>query len=146
MKVNQLKAGVILSYVNQFASLVITIAYTPIMLRLLGQSEYGLYSLCTSFISYLGLLNFGLSSAYVRFEDAYYIALLLMLCIILPLSRDLGTTILRAKNETPKIFSSNFTIYKSNIRLLSVLEWNDFSCFSVNRKLIHVNQEMSWVQ
>ena len=41
------------------------------MLRLLGQSEYGLYNLVSSVISYLGLLNFGLASAYVRYFSLY---------------------------------------------------------------------------
>lgn len=37
------------------------------MLRLLGQSEYGLYQLVYSVVSYLGLLSFGFSSSYMRF-------------------------------------------------------------------------------
>lgn len=41
----QRKAGVILSYAGQLTKILISIIYTPIMLRLLGQSEYGaLYS------------------------------------------------------------------------------------------------------
>jgi hypothetical protein len=38
MKVNQLKAGVILSYSSMILGYIIAIVYTPIMLRLLGQS------------------------------------------------------------------------------------------------------------
>ena len=67
MKSNQLKIGVLLSYITIFAQNIIAIFYTPIMLRLLGQSEYGLYQLVYSVVSYLGLLSFGFSSAYVRF-------------------------------------------------------------------------------
>ena len=63
----EIKIGVILSYVSIFISNIISILYTPVMLRLLGQSEYGLYTLATSVISYLGLLNFGFGSAYIRF-------------------------------------------------------------------------------
>ena len=37
------------------------------MLRLLGQSEYGLYTLVNGFISNLSLMSFGLGSAYVRY-------------------------------------------------------------------------------
>lgn len=40
MKINQRKAGVILSYAGQLTKILISIIYTPIMLRLLGQSEY----------------------------------------------------------------------------------------------------------
>ena len=41
------------------------------MLRLLGQSEFGLYNLVASVVSYLGLLSFGFSSAYMRFYTRY---------------------------------------------------------------------------
>lgn len=71
MKVNQLKAGVILSYVSMVVTNLISIVYTPIMLRMLGQSEYGLFQLANSVVSYLGLLSFGFGSAYVRFYSIY---------------------------------------------------------------------------
>lgn len=64
---NQRKIGVVLSYVSQLISILSGLIYTPIMLRLLGQNEYGLYQLVSSVIAYLGLLNFGFGSAYVRF-------------------------------------------------------------------------------
>lgn len=71
MKINQLKAGVILSYMQLILGNIISIMYTPVMLRILGQSEYGLYNLSSSTISYLGLLNFGLGSAYMRYYSRY---------------------------------------------------------------------------
>lgn len=67
MKVNQLKAGVILSYVSELVMVLSGLIYTPIMLRLLGQSEYGLYQLSASIISYLGLLSMGFGASYVRY-------------------------------------------------------------------------------
>lgn len=67
MKVNQLKAGVLLSYVSIFMTIIITLLYTPIMLRLLGQSEYGLYSLIGSVVGYLSILDLGLGNAIVRY-------------------------------------------------------------------------------
>ncbi len=70
-KNNQLKAGVILSYLQTGLNALISLAYTPIMLRLLGASEYGVYTLVSSVISSLGLLNFGFSSSYVRFYSRY---------------------------------------------------------------------------
>lgn len=69
--VNELKAGSILSYVNLGISCVIPLLYTPVMLQLLGQEEYGLYSLSNSVISYLGLLNFGMGSAVIRYITRY---------------------------------------------------------------------------
>lgn len=71
MKINQLKAGSLLSYASMVLGYIISLVYTPLMLRLLGQSEYGLYNLVMSVVSYLGLLNFGLGSAYVRFYLRY---------------------------------------------------------------------------
>jgi len=71
MKTNQLKAGAILSYVSMGLGYIISIIYTPIMLRLLGQSEYGLYNLVASVVSYLGLLSFGFGSAYMRYYSRY---------------------------------------------------------------------------
>ena len=65
--VNELKAGALLSYVNLGISTVIPLFYTPVMLRLLGQAEYGLYSLSNSVISYLSLLTFGLGSTILRY-------------------------------------------------------------------------------
>lgn len=66
-KVNELKAGALLSYVNLAITCIIPLLYTPIMLRMLGQSEYGLYSLSNSVTSYLSMLNFGMGSAVIRY-------------------------------------------------------------------------------
>ncbi len=71
MKVNQLKLGSILSYVQIFVSIIIGLLYTPIMLNVLGQSEYGLYNVAASTISLLSVLGLGLTSSYVRFFAEY---------------------------------------------------------------------------
>lgn len=71
MRINQRKAGVILSYIGQLAKILVSIIYTPVMLRLLGQSEYGLYQLVYSVVSYLSLLSLGFSSSYMRFYSRY---------------------------------------------------------------------------
>jgi len=71
VRINQLKAGVALSYSSMILGYAIAILYTPIMLRLLGQSEYGLYNLVSSVVSYLGLLSFGFGSAYMRYYSRY---------------------------------------------------------------------------
>ena len=70
-KINQLRTGVILSYINLGISCIIPFLYTPIMLRMLGQKEYGLYSLAHSVISYLTLLSFGFGSTIVRYISKY---------------------------------------------------------------------------
>ncbi len=71
MKINQLKVGVALSYLSMGLGYVVSILYTPIMLRLLGQSEYGLYNLVASIVAYMGVLNFGFGSAYMRYYSKY---------------------------------------------------------------------------
>lgn len=71
MKINQLKAGAALSYISMGLGYIVSIIYTPVMLRLLGQSEYGLYNLVSSVVAYLGVLNFGFGSAYMRYYSQY---------------------------------------------------------------------------
>ena len=56
-KINELKAGALLSYVELAITCIIHY-YTLIMLRILGQAEYGLYSLSNSVISYLSAAQF----------------------------------------------------------------------------------------
>lgn len=70
-QVNQLKSGAVLSYVNLALSSLIPFFYTPVMLRILGDAEYGLYSLSSSVISYLSLLSFGFGSTIVRYITMY---------------------------------------------------------------------------
>lgn len=64
---NQLRIGVILSYVNLILGNLIPVFYTPIMLSLLGQSEYGLYKLASNVTSYLSLISLGLGTAITRY-------------------------------------------------------------------------------
>lgn len=68
---NQLKGGVVLSYISRIIQVVIGLTYMPLMIRLLGQSEFGLYNIATSLVAYLGILNFGFGSSYVRFFSRY---------------------------------------------------------------------------
>ena len=70
-KNNQLKSGVVLSYANLAISSLIPFFYTPVMLHILGASEYGLFSLSNSVISYLSLLSFGFGSTIVRYITFY---------------------------------------------------------------------------
>ncbi|NLW53368.1 MAG: oligosaccharide flippase family protein [Clostridiaceae bacterium] len=71
MAVNQRKAGATLTYIQMGICFVVSLIFTPVLLRLLGQSEYGLYDLVASVVSYLGVLNFGFGSAYMRYFSRY---------------------------------------------------------------------------
>ena len=64
---NQIQIGTILSYLNLAIGNIIPLVYTPIMLRMLGQSEYGLYTLAHSVVGYLSLLSFGIGGTIVRY-------------------------------------------------------------------------------
>lgn len=66
---SQIKKGAILSYISIFITLLIGLLYTPVMIRLLGQSEYGLYSLIGSMAAYFSVLDMGLGNAIVRYTS-----------------------------------------------------------------------------
>lgn len=71
MAINQLKAGSVLSFLTFGVANVLGLLYTPFMLRMMGQEEYGLYSLVASVVSYLTLLDFGFGNAIVRYTSQY---------------------------------------------------------------------------
>ena len=63
----QMSFGIIFSYITIFAQCLTGILYTPIIINSLGQSEYGIYSLCISFSGYLTIFNGGMNAAYARY-------------------------------------------------------------------------------
>lgn len=67
----QIKYGIILQYVQMGLSIIVNLIYTPIMIRVLGDSEYGIYSLAASIISYLNLFTLGFGASYIRFYSKY---------------------------------------------------------------------------
>ena len=71
MKSNQLKAGTILSYAQMLLGIIVGLVYTPIMIKLLGQSEYGLYVTVSSTITMLTVLSLGFNSSYIRYYSRY---------------------------------------------------------------------------
>ncbi|MBR0024614.1 MAG: oligosaccharide flippase family protein [Muribaculaceae bacterium] len=71
MAVNQLKAGAALNYVILGLNAITGLLYTPYMLRMLGQSEFGIYSLAASVIAYLSMLDFGFGNAVIRYTAKY---------------------------------------------------------------------------
>lgn len=67
----QRKLGAALSYAAQFIQILVSLVYTPIMLRLVGQSEYGLYQMVYSVVSYLNLMSFGFNTSYIRYYSRF---------------------------------------------------------------------------
>ncbi len=67
----EIKMGAILSYIQMAINVVVGLAYTPMMVKMLGQSEYGLYSTAASVISMLSVLSLGFGSGYVKYFAKY---------------------------------------------------------------------------
>lgn len=67
----QIKFGAVLSYFQMALNIVVGLLYTPLMIRSLGQSEYGLYNTVASTISMLSILNLGFSSGYIKYFSQY---------------------------------------------------------------------------
>ncbi len=71
MKLKYLSAGFVLSYAAIFIQSIISVLYTPIMLRILGQNDYGLLQLAIGAVVNLSILSFGFGSSYMRFYSEY---------------------------------------------------------------------------
>ena len=84
----QIKIGAILSYFSIILNVGAGLLYTPWMVKMIGQSQYGLYTLANSLIS-LFLVDFGLSSATARYVSKY-----------------------RAENDTQKVNNFLGIVYK----------------------------------
>lgn len=140
---NELKIGVILSYVNLALGSIIPLIYTPIMLRLLGQAEYGLYGIANSVIGYLSLLSFGIGSTIVRYitkyrvenkkdEEERVIGLFLILYFILAVLVLIGGCFLAENAST--IFHKGLTVDElSKIKILIyIMSFNTAISFPIS--------------
>ena len=68
---NQRKLGIILSYFYTGLHILVNLWYVPLLLNTIGQSEYGLYQLLGSLISYLTVMESLLSAGILRFYCKY---------------------------------------------------------------------------
>ena len=68
---SQLKIGALLSYVVLALHNLVGLLYTPFMLRMMGKSEYGLYSIAASIVAYLMVLDLGFGNAIVRYTAKF---------------------------------------------------------------------------
>lgn len=71
MHMNQRKAGAVLNYIVIGLNMFVGVLYTPYMLRMLGQSEFGLYSLVASVVAYLTIMDFGFGNAVIRYTAKF---------------------------------------------------------------------------
>lgn len=65
------RIGVIMSGLLMVFEMLSTLLYTPYLIRTLGQSEYGVYTLVFSITAYLTLLDLGVGNAVVRYVSKY---------------------------------------------------------------------------
>ena len=68
---SQLKTGALLSYIVLALQNMVGLLYTPFMLRMMGKSEYGLYSIAASVVAYLTVLDLGFGNAIVRYTAKF---------------------------------------------------------------------------
>ncbi len=71
MPKSQLKIGALLSYVVLMLNSLVGLLYTPFMLRMMGKSEYGLYSIAASIVAYLTVLDLGFGNAIIRYTAKF---------------------------------------------------------------------------
>lgn len=68
---SQIKKAALLTYIYLGVSNLVGIFMTPFIIRMLGDSEYGLFALVGAFVGYLSILDLGLTNAIVRFVANY---------------------------------------------------------------------------
>lgn len=68
---SELKKGAFLSYISIILTNLIGLILTPFIIKSLGDSEFGLYVLIGSLISYLSLMDLGLNNTIIRFIAKY---------------------------------------------------------------------------
>lgn len=72
MKENkEMKIGMLLNYLSMILEGIIVFAFNPFIIRGLGQENYGVYSLMTSFTGYLSIFEFGLGTTIIRYISKY---------------------------------------------------------------------------
>ena len=114
MKVSQLKVGAVVTYLTIAFSIISGILYTPWMIQKIGESDYGLYTLANSIISFF-MVDFGLSSATSRFVAKY-----------------------RAENKEMQLQQFLYTIYKFYL-LIDILIFIVLAVLYFNIEILYVN-------
>ena len=63
------KISIIISYLSIFISIIGTFFVTPVILKNIGDSNFGLYSFCTSITSWFAILTTAVGSSYIYFAN-----------------------------------------------------------------------------
>lgn len=67
----EFKKGAFFSYLQLLLTTIGGLLITPFIIKMLGTSEYGLYTLIGAFVGYLSILDLGLNNAIVRYVAQY---------------------------------------------------------------------------
>ncbi|MCD7900826.1 MAG: oligosaccharide flippase family protein [Bacteroides sp.] len=67
----EIKKGIILSYALIILTNITGLFLTPYIIKNLGDSQYGLYSLLGALIAYLSIFDLGLNNTIVRYVSKY---------------------------------------------------------------------------
>ena len=124
-----------LSYINIFLTNIIGLLITPLIIRSLGDSEYGLYTLIGAFVGYISIFDFGLNNTIVRFVAKYraekdkkgeenFLAITMMIYAVISLIVGLVGVVLYYNLDN--IFSSSLTVdelYRAKI-MFAILIFN----------------------
>ena len=159
MKSSQLKIGALLAYLQMGLNVLIGIVYTPIMIRLLGQSEYGVYSAVVSTAGLLSLLSMGFGIGYVKyfakykekndFESIYKLnglffiifSIIAVISLICGLLMTLNIEWIYSDGFT----SSEYRIAKALMLLLTISTSCEFS-FGIFRTIISANERFVFIK
>lgn len=116
---NELKIGSILSIITIIIGSLIQIFYTPLYMKYLGTTDFGINSLVQSLMGYMGMLNLGLGNAMLRYtvryraegkieeEESLNGMFLTIFLILMLISILIGSYIYI---KIPSFFSSKFTV------------------------------------
>lgn len=66
-----MRLGTILSYINVFLNIAVSVVLSPFIVDSLGTAQYGLYQLIWSFVGYMGIFDLGFTNAVVRYVSKY---------------------------------------------------------------------------
>ncbi len=69
--ISNLRKAAVLSYVKLAVTNIGGLLVTPYIIKMLGDEEYGLYTLIGAFVGYLSVLDLGLNNAIVRYVAQY---------------------------------------------------------------------------
>lgn len=68
----QREIGALVSYADTFVAMVVGLLYVPLLLRTIGQAEYGLYQLIGSIIAYLNIISSMLAAGVTRYYCKFF--------------------------------------------------------------------------